>query len=242
MNNFEKKPIAIIGAMDIEVQTLIGLMENRTQAVYGGLEFHEGAIEGVACVVARCGAGKVNAAVCAQTMILKYSPRLVINLGVAGGTGGNVKIGDLVVASSCVQYDYNTTGIGEPLGAVSIISMQSGTELVKEFPCDKQAASTLLEAAATIYGGAHSGLIATGDTFVSDRDTNAFIKESFSALAVEMEGGSIAQVCYMSRVPCGVIRAISDNADDDAGVDFPSFASSSAEKSAELLRCTINKL
>lgn len=233
-------PIGIIGAMEIEVKSLIAQLEGDVTSETAGLVFHQGALEGVPVVVAQCGPGKVNAAVCAQIMILSYSPRLVINTGVAGGVG--VKIGDLVAASACVQHDFDTTAMGDELGTLFIRHRETETENIIEVPCDAGAARVLLEEARDIYGGAHMGVIATGDVFVADKEKNRWLGERFGALAVEMEGGSIAQVCYMNNLPCAVLRAISDSANDDSPVDFPTFAKEAAEKSARLLMKAVKRL
>ena len=113
-----KGPIGVIGAMTVEVKGLIAQMENDRTQETAGLVFHRGLLGGVDCVVAKCGAGKVNSAVCAQVMITQYAPRLVINVGVAGGM--DVGIGDLVVASQCVQHDFDTTPLGEPQSQLTI--------------------------------------------------------------------------------------------------------------------------
>lgn len=235
----ENKPIGIIGAMEVEVTGLIAQMDGDETREIAGLVFHSGKLGGVDCVVAECGPGKVNAAVCAQIMIMEYRPRLVINVGVAGGVG--VGIGDLVVASTCVQHDFDTVAMGDPLGTL-FIRRNGTTENILELPCDKKAAEVLLEEAKSVYGGAHSGLVATGDVFVADPGKNRWLNQQFGAKAVEMEGGSIAQVCYMNGVSCAVLRAISDNANDESPADFPAFAKECAEKTAKLLAQSIGKL
>lgn len=236
----KKRPIGIIGAMEMEVKSLIAGLSGDETSEAAGLIFHLGEMDGVPVVVAQCGAGKVNAAVCTQIMILKYSPRLIINTGVAGGVG--VNIGDLVAASACVQHDFDTTALGDPLGTLFIRHNETETENIMEVPCDDGTTKTLLEEAADIYGGAHRGIIATGDIFVADKEKNRWLGEQFGAMAVEMEGGSIAQACYMNGVPCAVLRAISDSANDDSPVDFPTFAREAAEKSARLLMKAVKKL
>lgn len=235
-----EKPIGIIGAMEVEVNSLIAHLSCDRAAEVAGLVFHLGELEGVPVVVAQCGPGKVNAAVCTQIMILKYSPRLIINTGVAGGVG--VKIGDLVAASACVQHDFDTTTLGDPLGTIFIRHKETETENILEVPCDEEISRVLLEEAGDMYGGAHQGIIATGDIFVADKEKNIWLGQQFGAKAVEMEGGSIAQVCYMNGVPCAVLRAISDSANDDSPVDFPTFAKEAAEKSARLLMKAVKKL
>ena len=237
-----EKPIGIIGAMAAEVEALLAAMQEEKVEEFSGLAFHSGTLEGVACVVAECGPGKVNAAVCAQTMMLRYSPRLVINVGVAGGVGPQVHIGDLVVAAACVQYDFDTTAMGYPLGTLFIRRASGENEDILLLPCCEEAAGLLLEEARSIYGGAHFGVICTGDVFVADAEKNQFLQEKFEAHAVEMEGGAIAQVCYMNSVPCAVLRAISDCANDDSPMDFPTFTKMAAEKTGKLLGAVLPRL
>lgn len=237
----EAKPIGIIGAMAVEVKSLIAQLEGDRQKQIAGLVFHRGRLSGVDCVIAQCGPGKVNSAVCAQIMILEYQPRLVINVGVAGGVG--VGIGDLVVASACVQHDFDTTAMGDPLATLFICHGDDvDEEEIVELPASGSAAAVLLEEAKGIYGGAHSGVVATGDSFVADPEKNRWLNQTFGAKAVEMEGGSIAQTCYMNSVRWAVLRAISDNANDESPADFPAFAKECAEKTAKLLAQAIGKL
>lgn len=233
----EKKKIGIIGAMAMETEALVAALEHRETERISGIDFYQGELCGVPCVVAQSGVGKVNAAVCAQTMILKYAPSLVVNTGAAGGVGPEIRIGDLVVASACVQHDMDTTALGEEPGSLSIAG-----EMLVEIPCDGAAASVLEEAARSLYGHVHRGVVATGDLFVADPEKNREIGRVFSAKATEMEGGSIAQVCCMNQVPCAVLRAISDNADDSGKVNFLEFARMASEKSAALLQKAIPAL
>ncbi len=234
-----KGPIGVIGAMTVEVKGLIAQMENDRTQETAGLVFHRGLLGGVDCVVAKCGAGKVNSAVCAQVMITQYAPRLVINVGVAGGM--DVGIGDLVVASQCVQHDFDTTPLGEPQSQLTICRGE-GEESFVMLNSDQAASALLLEEARQIYGGAHLGVIATGDSFVADPAKGRQLRRQFGAKAVEMEGASIAQACYMNSVPFAILRAISDNANDDSPADFPAFVQACAEKSARLLAKALPRL
>ncbi len=234
-----KGPIGVIGAMTVEVKGLIAQMENDRTQEMAGLVFHRGLLGGVDCVVAKCGAGKVNSAVCAQVMITQYAPRLVINVGVAGGM--DVGIGDLVVASQCVQHDFDTTPLGEPQSQLTICRGE-GEESFVMLNSDQAASALLLEEARQIYGGAHLGVIATGDSFVADPAKGRQLRRQFGAKAVEMEGASIAQACYMNSVPFAILRAVSDNANDDSPADFPAFVQACAEKSARLLAKALPRL
>lgn len=225
--------IGIIGAMAMEVETIVAGMKNTQARTVAGMTFTQGDLAGVPCVVVQCGAGKVNAAMCAQAMILEYHPDKIINIGVAGGIGPNVHIGDLVVATHVVQYDYDTTAIGEPLGFLARVDQV-------EIPCDKELSDTVCKEAPAVYNGTvHSGCVATGDKFVADGAFTLELNRLFGAMACEMEGGSIGQVCYLNKVPFAVLRAISDNANDEGSVDFMTFARESAVKSQQLLEKVI---
>jgi len=229
-------PVGIIGAMSMEVESIIGEMTVEEKIVISGLEFYKGMYAGVSCVVVKCGVGKVNAAVCAQTVILNFAPKLIINTGVAGGLG-NVRIGDLVVSSACVQHDFDTTVFGDKLGTLSI-----GSEEMIQIPCNEKAAGILLEEAEAVYGNAHTGVIATGDCFIASAERCRFLEKQFSAKACEMEGGSIAHVCYMNKTAVVILRAISDNANEEGTVDFEAFVREAAEKSQKLLKAALPKL
>ena len=228
--------IGIIGAMDIEVDGIKSAMNIEKTEFFSSMEFCVGTLYGTECVVARCSPGKVNAAVCVQTMILKYSPRVIINSGVAGGIGHGVHIGDLVVGSSCVQHDFDTHLFGDEVGFVSGVN-------ITNFPCSKEYSDVFLMEAKSIYeGNVFSGVIVTGDQFIADGEKCLELRDRFDAKACEMESGSIAHVCYLNNLPFVALRSISDNANETGSVDFLSFAKESADKLIRLLHETINKI
>lgn len=225
--------IGIIGAMPVEVDGLIANLSEKQGEALSGIVFYQGKISGVSCVVACCGPGKVNAAVCAQAMLMRYPVSLVINTGVAGGIGPGVHIGDLVVAEGVVQHDFDTSPLDGVKGLLPVLN-----EVV--VPTSQEASDTLLQCARRVYdGSATRGIIATGDQFISGGEQAAKIRGEFGADACEMEGGSIGQVCALNKVPFAVIRAISDHGDDEASVDFPTFARQAAQKTIELLKTAL---
>ena len=210
------------------------------RVLHGGMAFTQGVLSGVEVVVAQCSPGKVNAALCAQAMIDHYSPRLVLNLGVAGGIGENVHIGDVVIATACVEYDFDTSALDQwPAGQLTLPGYE---EPMRFLPCGQTLAHILSRAAEGLYGRAHLGIVATGDKFVADPHFGDYLQKEFGALACEMEGGAIAHACLVNKIPCAVLRTISDNAHDSETVDFVTFAKSSAEKAQQLLRAVLPQL
>ena len=214
--------VGIIGAMDLEVQALKGLMDNAVVETISTIDFYKGNINGVETVVAVAGVGKVNAAVCSQTMILKYSPDIMINVGVAGGLSDEFKIGDIAVADSVVEHDMDTSPIGDPVGLISGINLVNISKV------------------GTITS--KRGVIASGDQFISKQEQRDRIKDNFGAIAAEMEGASIGHVCYMNGVPFGVLRAISEGANDDSHMDYPEFAKMAAANSIKIILELLNSI
>lgn len=222
MNNI----IGIIGAMDIEVSALIEKMDKTVQETVGGITFTKGTLCGKDVVISKCGIGKVFAAMCAQTMILKYAPKYIINSGVAGALSKELNILDAVIATKMVQHDMDTSPLGDPKGLISGIN-------IVEIESDVDVSSQLEKAANEHNVRTVRGIIASGDQFIADPDKKAEIVSLFGAIACEMEGASIAQVCYVNKVPFCVMRTISDGKGE--AMDYQAFAVSAAKKSMEII-------
>ena len=219
----------LIGAMSLEVEALMAQLEDRQEKKVGMDLFVSGKLFGKETVLAVCGPGKVNAALCAQSMILHYQPEWILNLGVAGAGDATVSIGDMVVATAAVQHDMDTSPIGDPVGLVSKINLV-------EIPCDEALRAKLVKAASQVEGiHVHEGIIATGDQFIHSGDVRGRIHQLFRAKAVEMEGGAVAHACYVHGVPCGVLRSISDQADGHSDMDYPTFAALAASHSQQVV-------
>ena len=225
--------IGIIGAMAFEIDGLKEKMKNAATDTISGVEFSRGIIGETDVVVAQAGVGKVNAAVTAQTMILKYNPSAIINIGVAGGIEQSLKIGDIVVADKVCEHDMDTTAVGDEPGFITGIDMVY-------MHCDSEISNIISECAKDM--GLHTvrGTIATGDIFVAENSVRNRIAQLFNGVAAEMEGGSIGHVCVMNDVPFAILRAMSDCANDDSKVDFPVFAAKAAENSIKIILRFLN--
>ena len=221
--------IGIIGAMDAEVAALKSKMNIESTETVSGIEFCLGKLCGKDVVVAKCGVGKVFAAICAQTMILRYGVSAVINTGVAGTLSPELGVCDIAVSSACVQHDMDTSPLGDPVGLISGIN-------VIELPASETLAQGVCRAANALGISCRMGVIASGDCFVSSKEKKAYITETFGAIACEMEGAAIAQVCYINKVSFVVIRAISDSADGSAEMDYGEFSRLAAARSAKVVR------
>ena len=222
-----KNVIGIIGAMESEVAGLISKLKGHSVETVGGVEFHTGTLFSRDVVISRCGVGKVFAAICAEAMIIKYSPCLIVNTGVGGALASNLKCTDTVIATSLVQYDMDTSPLGDPKGMISGINRVF-------FDADKRAVRTLLDCAGELGIYATEGIVASGDRFVSDKATKDMIVNEFGASVCEMEGAAIAHVAFVNGTPFAVVRAISDNADGESAMSFSSFVEIAAKNSEAL--------
>ncbi len=195
--------LGIIGAMDKEVDALREQMRETEEKQVGFTRFTAGKLWGVPVCLARCGIGKVHAALCAQAMILSFPVDALLNIGVAGALRRDLQIADLVIARSAVQHDIDTTPLGDPLGLIS------GLDIV-HIPCDEAWIKLLSQAAEEAGLPAVHASVATGDQFIVGVEKKEALSRAFGAAACDMEGGAIAQCCYEMGVPYAAVRSISD--------------------------------
>ena len=225
--------LGIIGAMQMEIENLKPSIKNPVFETISGVTFIKGEIDGIDVVAAVSGIGKVFAAVCTEIMILHFGVDHVINIGVAGTLVKDLKVLDVAVAESAVQHDMNTSALGDPVGLISginVINFEADKKLT-QIVCD------VLKAKGIPY---QTGVIASGDMFVDTDKQRDRIRQNFMAIACEMEGASIAHVCYINNVPFTLIRSISDG--DGSAMDYNTFAGKAAEQSIDIVLDVIAKL
>ena len=223
--------IGIIGAMALEVENLVAELSEKESETVLGITFHRGKLCDKDVVLAVCGIGKCFAAICAQTMILKYQPEFIINIGVAGALSATLGVGDMAIATSAVEHDMDTSPLGDPVGLVS------GINLVN-LPCDAALSKKIADCCQALGYHTEMGVVASGDQFIVDPSKKAWIASTFSAIACEMEGAAIVQTCYAAGVACGVIRSISDSLSGD-GMDYEAFKHLAASHSGAVVKALL---
>ena len=224
--------IGIICALSIEVEELTKLLKNKEEKTIAKMKYISGDINGKKVVMTECGIGKVNAAMSTQVMIDKYSPDVIINSGIAGSISRQLKIGDIVISKDCVQHDFDGTQMGDPKGLI-----QYNDETRIDIPVSENVSKKLFDACKDLENtNVMLGRIATGDIFVAKKEMRRSIAEQFDALACEMEGGAVAQVCYRNGVECAVLRCISDDFDENQFMDFMEFRFLAADKSIAAIK------
>ena len=192
--------IGIIAAMSSEYKQVAQLLENKKEYVEGIYEYTEGTIKNNTIILTKCGIGKVNAAVGAVELIRTFQPDCIISTGVAGGIDKCLKVMDVVASAQIVYHDV-WCGEGNAYGQI------------QGMPTFFEGNKTLFDCAISLDTETpiHGGLICSGDKFITDREELDVIKGNFpEGLAVDMESGSIAQVCHIYKVPFISFRIISD--------------------------------
>ncbi len=230
--------IGIIGAMDCEVSKLKQKLQKLEEIQHGSLKISLGNFCGHKIVLVKSGVGKVNAALCTQYIIDKFNTDYIINTGIAGGIAENLEVGDIVIGEKLVQYDFDVSAIGYAKGY-----MCTGIEPDKPtfFYSDEKLISEF-EKTMNDKINVHKGVIASGDTFVSDIERKKEIRKTFNATAVEMEGCAIAQTSTANNVPFLVVRAISDLADNEAGKSHAFVEEEMAEVSSSAIENLLKEL
>ena len=221
--------LGIIGAMEQEVETLLGLLENKKETVRTGSTYYEGTLDGLDVVVVQCGIGKVNAALCVQVLRDCYAVTHVVNTGIAGSLCAELDIGDLVISCDAMYHDVDCVHFGYTMGQMPGMPVT--------YEADKKMMELAFAAAEGVNPGhTRIGRVASGDQFVAQKSLKEKIIDVTGALCTEMEGAAIAQAAYRNGIPFVIIRAISDKADNSADMDYPTFERIAAHRCAAVTR------
>ena len=223
--------LGIIGAMDVEVDSLKNEMENSHIKTVAGMDFYEGNINNKNVVVVKCGIGKVNAAMCTQILADVFNVDAVINTCVAGSLNNDIDICDIVVSTVAQEHDMDVTPLGYDKGIIP--DMEASV-----FEADANLRRLAKDSAknAGLDVKVFEGKVVSGDQFIGTHEAKKVLRDTFNADCAEMEGASIAHAAYLNGIPFLVIRAISDKADGGAEMDYPTFEKKAAENSIKLLK------
>lgn len=224
--------IGIIVAMQKELDLLLPLLNTHTQSKINGFTFHHGTIGNLQIIASKCGIGKVNAAIGTSTLIDHFAPELIINTGVAGGTGQGAGVLDVVVADRIAYHDV-WCGPGTQWGtAAGCPPFFHTADRINSLPCLAEGENI------------KHGLIASGDIFISrPSDIEHILSLYPDATAVDMESAAIAQVCFIRGVDFACIRVVSDTPGaDDNIAQYENFWDDAPRHTFELLRLILSQL
>jgi len=237
---------AVLGAFEREIIMLENELTDKQDQRIEGMKFAGGKLKGKRVIVAWTGIGKVNAAMTTTLLIEHFRPNEVIFTGIAGGVNPRLSPGDIVIAEKTAQHDSGTLwpdgfeyrGARNPFdGWRNPVFFPADERLLKL--AQRAAEKVELETLKTSIGERApeivKGVVVTGDVFVASPEKCIELRNELEADAVEMEGAAVAQICYQQRIPCLVIRSISDKADEKAREDLGMFHTMAAKNSASLV-------
>ncbi|XWW44686.1 5'-methylthioadenosine/adenosylhomocysteine nucleosidase [Fibrella sp. USSR17] len=242
---YQPEPItALLGAFGPEVELVEKQLQNPVVVMKNGIRFITGRLGNQQVVVALTGIGKTNASMATAFTLAYFKPQQVIFTGIAGGVSPDLQPGDLVVGRETGYHDYRwMTFDSKPTNQTR--NVITGELNPGYFPGDsallslalRTAKATKLEAIPGLPRApiAVSGRIVTGDEFVNSEQRVNQIRAEHQADATEMEGASVAQICYQQGIPCLVIRSLSDKANSSARADMRTFLAIAARNSAQLV-------
>ena len=222
--------IGIIFAMEEELNAFKELVNIENEYEIFDLKFYEANINDIECILVESGVGKVNAARTTQILIDNMNVEYIFNVGVAGGISSSLNVGDIVIGEKLVQHDFDITAFNHEKGYIPNV----GTFIDSD--------EYLIKLAETCLNGAKKGVIASGDIFCTESWMSEKIYKKFQALCVEMEGASIAQVCFLSHIPFLVIRSISDVPNNNNVITYEEFLEKSSKTIANGMIDIIYKL
>ena len=242
--------IAIMGAMEQEIQMLTEDLAHKRIIEKGGITFYKGKLEGQKVVILKAGVGKVNSAYSSAILFENFNVEALIFTGVAGGIAPEIQPGDVVLAEQLVQYDFGKLESDQfavwPFYPISDLqekqSLYIKTDTNLLTLAKKALKGITLENISNGPPQFFTGTIATADTFVNSATKAAELYADYDALATEMEGAAVAQICSFRKIPFLVIRSCSDNANTNAHVDYQKFVIPAANNSAKIVRALLNQI
>ncbi|WP_346914492.1 5'-methylthioadenosine/adenosylhomocysteine nucleosidase [Clostridium sp.] len=225
--------LGIIGATEIEIKYIKESMKIVEEVAYAGFLFYIGKYKALNIVLCRAGMGKVNSAGCTQILITKFNAKRIISTGIAGSLNPRVKTCDIVISNKVTYYDVGKSKMKT--------SFQNEDEFISDEYLKRLAikAYNKIELKECSY---HIGKIITGETFVSDDKLRTSLRLKYHAECVEMEGGAIAHICYINKIPFVLIRGICDNADKYATIVYRQLDMIAAYGSAKFVMSLLEEL
>lgn len=227
----QNKKIAIMVAMDKELATFQTYLSNVMKTEDGKRLIIQGNLGNNEIILAKGGIGKTAAGSFVTTIIERYHPDYVINMGIAGGYDRKLKPLDIVIATAALYYDVDMT-------SDEFSKVQYGQ--LEEMPLLFKSSQELLDFVETTGTTINFGYIATGDQFVTDyQHVNEIVKKHFSDLpivAFDMESAAILHVCYLHQIPCLIVRSISDIIGSTNAIDYEVFSKTASQKASELVK------
>jgi adenosylhomocysteine nucleosidase len=217
------KIVGIIGAMPSELVDIRKKLADPKIEKYSGFEFYINQIEGKKVINVCSGITKVNAAICTQVLIDRFSPDSIINAGIAGGMNSEVKVCDIVVSQEVIAHD------------VDLHFLVDYPPYCGIYKANEELINIAVKTCGSFGIKSHVGRIVSGEAFISSNEVKSEIVSRLSPYAVDMESSAIGHCAFLNDIPFVSVRCISDNADDEGAMSFDEFEKIAAKKVADIV-------
>ncbi|MBA8771664.1 5'-methylthioadenosine/adenosylhomocysteine nucleosidase [Staphylococcus coagulans] len=227
--------IGIIGAMEEEIEILKSQMVGLEEIKIAHTVFYKGFLNDKEIILTQSGIGKVNVAISTALLINEFKPSYIINTGSAGALQPGLSLGDVVISSEVAYHDADARAFGYEIGQIP--------GMPATYKADQELFEKVDKVLKSLSQNGKEGLIVSGDSFIGTNAQRQTILASFPhALAAEMEAAAIAQTCFQFNTPFIITRAISDLADEEAGMTFEAFLKVASQSSSKMVSELVKEL
>ncbi len=227
--------IGIIGAMEEEIEILKSQMLGLEEIKIAHTVFYKGLLNDKEIILTQSGIGKVNVAISTALLINEFKPAYIINTGSAGALQPGLSLGDVVISSEVAYHDADARAFGYEIGQIP--------GMPATYKADQELFEKVDKVLKSLSQNGKEGLIVSGDSFIGTNAQRQTILASFPhALAAEMEAAAIAQTCFQFNTPFIITRAISDLADEEAGMTFEAFLKVASQSSSKMVSELVKEL
>lgn len=227
--------IGIIGAMEEEIEILKSQVVELEEIKIAHTVFYKGLLNGKEIILTQSGIGKVNVAISTALLINEFKPAYIINTGSAGALQPGLSLGDVVISSEVAYHDADARAFGYEIGQIP--------GMPATYKADQELFKKVDKVLKSLSQNGKEGLIVSGDSFIGTSAQRQTILASFPhALAAEMEAAAIAQTCFQFNTPFIITRAISDLADEEAGMTFEAFLKVASQSSSKMVSELVKEL
>ncbi len=227
--------IGIIAAMEEEIEILKSQIAELEEIKIAHTVFYKGLLNGKEVILTQSGIGKVNVAISTALLINEFKPAYIINTGSAGALQPGLSLGDVVISSEVAYHDADARAFGYEIGQIP--------GMPATYKADQELFKKVDKVLKSLSQNGKEGLIVSGDSFIGTSAQRQTILASFPhALAAEMEAAAIAQTCFQFNTPFIITRAISDLADEEAGMTFEAFLKVASQSSSKMVSELVKEL
>ncbi len=243
----------ILGAIPQESELVERAMTGKKRGKLAGFPYVTGRLHGRKVIVAVTGIGKTCATMLTTLFVEKFRPREVLMTGTASRINPEIRNGDVIVGEVTCNHDFGSFAQSDvmeyfaaegPLGDAMAIVYPGDPRLLA---AAKRAMRTHVPEAASQHTPSYlpavrTGRITSGDQFGITDARIADILKQLQPDLMEMESGSVAQVCWYLRTPFLCIRSGSNRTQNSPDNDYRKLSPFASRQAALFTMAVVKEL